>query len=151
METKEIPHINLVSRIKDLRLTDCNIANTVPSSLVGKFDVEKVQFEFNIGVRMDVVKKSISITLITNFYADEPKTIKLGHINTEGDFEISNLDEIISTFEGKIPSFVFANFMGVVIGTTRGLLMSKAEGTIMQGIYLPMINPLSLLPQPLEV
>lgn len=150
MNAKEISPISLISKIKDLKLLEYQIAETVPSSLVGKLDKDKVQFEFNIGIRMDIVKKTITITLNTQLFADEQKTIKLGYINSEGEFEILNLDEILSLFENKLPNAILANYTGVVIGTTRGFLIPVAKGTLMEGIFMPMINPLTLFSQPNE-
>lgn len=152
MEAKEIqPQLNIISKIKDLKLIECKIVDTVPAILVGKLDKDKVQFEFNFGIRLDIVKKSISIILDTNIYADEAKTINLGVIKSEGEFEVQNLDEILSTFENKIPNLILANFIGVLVGTTRGFLVDKSKSTILEGIFLPMIHPLNLFPQQTEI
>lgn len=149
MEAKDLSHINLVSNILDIRLVDCKIAETVPASLVGKLNKDKVQFQFNIEIRTDLVKKTFFVRLNTQLYADEAKTINLGHLISEGEFGILNLDEIITTFEGKVPNIIFANFVGVVIGTSRGFLITASKGTLMEGIFMPMINPLTFFAQPL--
>lgn len=151
MDAKELSQINLISKIKDLKLLDYQITETVPASLVGKFDKDKVQFEFNIGIRVDVVKKTITISLNTQLFSDDQKSIKLGFINSEGEFEILNLDEILSAFDHKLPNMILANYTGIVIGTTRGFLITISKDTLMEGIFMPMINPLSLFSQPTEI
>lgn len=150
MEAKEIPQISISSKILNLQLIECTFEKNVPVELVTKMDREKVQFEFNFGIRTDIVKKTVNVTLTTNFFADESKSINLGRIITGGEFEITNMDEVLGAFDGKLPNLIFANFVGVVIGTTRGFLITNAKGSVMEGIYLPMIHPLTLFPQNLE-
>lgn len=146
MENTLVPKINLTSKIREIKLKECKIAETVPTTLVHKLEKEKIQFESNFNVRVDIVQKTIIINLRTNFFADEAKTIPLGHIATEGIFDIVNLDELLASFQGKLPEVVYANFIGILIGTTRGLLITCSKGTIMEGCYFPMIQPHSLFP-----
>lgn len=147
MEAKENKRIDIHSNIKQLRLIDCIIADFVPSSFAGKFDKGKVQFEFRIDVKTDIVKNTINIGLHISIYADEGKLINLGHLTSEGEFDVLNLEEVLSVFENKIPTILLANFFGVVIGTSRGFLIDRTQGTIMEGVYIPIVNPINLIPQ----
>ncbi|UPT66903.1 MAG: hypothetical protein M0D57_21160 [Sphingobacteriales bacterium JAD_PAG50586_3] len=89
----------------------------------------------------------MSITLSTNFFAEIEKTTKLGQITSSGTFEIYNIDQIVSMHDGKIPNIILANFIGVVLATTRGFLILKTESTIMSGVIMPIINTMSFFPQ----
>lgn len=146
MENKDNTKVDIVSKIKELKLIDCMIEDSMPTKAGKELDKDKVQFEFNIAMNLNSSEKIMTINLNTKIFADLTKTISLGHISTLGKFEIVNLSDILDTFNKKIPDIIIANFIGVIIGTTRGFLVSQTEDTILEGIYIPMISPASFFP-----
>jgi hypothetical protein len=141
MEDKKLRQISLTMKILDLKLVDFYALTDLPLNFKKTgINKDKIQFEFNVGMNLDTAKKRIHIDLNTNFYADEEKKTILGNLNSFGDFEIFNLDEFIKDFNGKIPNIVIANLIGIVLSTSRGFLILKSAGTVMEWIIMPMIN-----------
>ncbi|MDF2456211.1 MAG: hypothetical protein K0R51_2204 [Cytophagaceae bacterium] len=70
--------------------------------------------------------------------------------NTEFIFRLDNfLDYMVNkNEETKVvtlqPSIV-ATLMGIVYSTTRGIILTRTQGTIVDGIILPVVDPLKLL------
>lgn len=147
MEEKKIQAINLSVKILNIKLDDYKIVDVVPAIIVNKLNKEKIQFEFNIEMNTNLIKKNIHIVLTTQLFADEEKKINLGYIKSSGDFEVLNIEDITKGFDGKVPNVIFANFIGVLLSTTRGFLILKSEGTIIEGVYMPMMNPMNFFPQ----
>lgn len=144
---KPTDKIELSTKIIDLSLNSIDIkgASNFDASILS--DKSKFQFEFNVNMNFDLGKKLLSITLTTNFFADIEKTISLGKMSSSGIFEIYNIDQIISMHEGKIPNIILANFIGIVLATTRGFLILKSENTIMSEVIMPIIDTMSFFQQ----
>lgn len=151
MEENKLQEINLSVKILTIKLDDFKLAEVVPAVLVNNFNKDKIQFEFNIGMNLDLVKKNIHIDLSTQLFADEEKKINLGFLKTSGDFEVANIEDIVKGYEGKVPNVILASLIGVLLSTSRGFLILKSEGTIMEGVIMPIMNPLAFFPKPLEV
>lgn len=148
MEKQE--DINLSLKIINFTLEEFKLADKFPVELAKNFDKAKVQFEFNAGINVDLAKKQITISLNTNFFAEEDKKNNIGHINTKGVFEVSNIEEVVSKTQGKLPNVVFATLIGVALSTTRGYFLLKSEKTFMEGTMIPIMNPMSFF-EPIKV
>ena len=152
MNEKEIRKINLSIKIIDIKIVDFSALKDLPSNYADSgLNRDKVQFEFNAGTNLDVSNKKIHIDLKTIFFAEKEKKTVLGNLHSTGDFEALNLAEIINDFEGKLPNVVLANLIGVVLSTSRGFLILKSVGTLMEGIIMPMINPNLFFAKQLDV
>lgn len=143
MEKKKLQEISLTMKIIDLKLVGFSALNDLPPDFAETgIEKDKIQFEFNVRMHTDSANKNrIQIDLKTNFYADLEKKIILGNLNSSGDFEVLNLNEIKKDFNGKIPNVVLANLIGIVLSTSRGFLILKSIGTVMEGILMPIMNP----------
>jgi hypothetical protein len=135
--------INLQLKILNFQMEDFALVERLPVALAKSLDKSKIQFEFNVGMNVDLAKKQIVVNMNTNFFAEEEKKNNIGHINTRGAFEVNNIDEIISKANGQMPNVIFATLIGVTLSTTRGFFLLKSENTFMEGTMIPIMNPMS--------
>lgn len=148
---KTTAEINLSIKILNIVLEEFYLKDKLPIEVAKSLNKDKIQFEFNVGMNVDAAKKTITIELNTNFFDEEKKKNNIGHMNSKGIFEISNLDDIISKTEGKLPNVVLASLIGIAISTTRGFLILKSEKTFMEGVIMPVINPMSFFQQSVKI
>lgn len=151
MKQKKIHELTFTMKIIDLKLIDFNTLSDLPDNYKDTgLDKDKIQFEFNVGMNVGPIKKRIRITLNINFFADVEKKTLLGSLNSLGDFEVIDLDEIIKDFDGKIPNVILANLIGVLLSTSRGFFILKSSGTILDNTMLPIINTNVFFPHATE-
>jgi hypothetical protein len=147
MENK-LHELSFTMKIIDLKLVDFNALSELPMGYKDSgLDNDNIQFEFNLGLNVNPTKKRIRVDLNVVFFADVEKKTTLGGLNSYGEFEVINLEEIIKDFEGKIPNLILANLIGVVLSTSRGFLILKSSGTVMEGVMMPIINTNVFFPQ----
>ena len=78
------------------------------------------------------------------------KPRKAGMIRTEFVFAVDEWGKWIQEVEGELyvhPVFV-ATLVGVAYSTTRGMLMARAAGTLLEDCIMPLINPEDLIDRP---
>ncbi len=147
MESKKKIEIELPIELTDVKLIDFNVISELPESLKKSgLSRDKVQFEFNIEMKINASDESIVIEANTKYFADKEKTIYLGNIVSSGEFKVSNINESMNKTKGQLPNAFLASLMGIVLSSARGMLVIKSKNTIMEGIILPPINPLSFFP-----
>lgn len=79
--------------------------------------------------------------------AKKRKAKKSGMIGTEFVFQVEDWGDWLREMEDDLaidPTFV-TTLGGVAYSTTRGMLMARAAGTILEGCILPIIDPTDLL------
>ena len=140
---KPLKEIKFSMKISKIELDKFELVQVLPIDLAKGLDLTKIQFEFNIGIGVDIVKKTITIDLTTVLFAEEGKMNKLGEIISSGIFDIENLEEIISEGAGKIPNMMLASLVGITISSTRGFFILKSKGTFVEGVMLPAIDPMT--------
>jgi hypothetical protein len=101
-------------------------------------------YEFNILHQLNTTEKIIGLIIITKVFSDETKQHQVGEIQVEGLFGLENMDEIFKQFSG-IPEGVFATFLGILLSTIRGVILVKSEGTVMEGNFFPIVNPMDII------
>jgi hypothetical protein len=148
MKENKLKEINLSLRILNIQLKDFNALKILPPELaeIGIIK-DKVQFEFNVESRLEIEKGRIGINLNVSFFAEEEKKTNLGNLESSGDFEVLNMSDIVKDFDGKIPNVILATLIGIVISSSRGFLVLKSVGTLMEGIIMPVINANSFFPK----
>lgn len=148
MKENKIHELSFSMKIIDLKLVDFNALSELPLNYKESgLDSDNIQFEFNVGLNVNQTKKRIRVNLNVKFFADLEKKIGLGGLNSYGEFEVIDLEEIIKDFEGNIPNIILANLIGVVLSTSRGFLILKSSETVMEGAMMPIINPNVFFPQ----
>lgn len=145
MQSNTTKELNIQTKIGEIKLDNFHLEKSILSGK--KLNLENFQYEFNVNMNVNTSKKEITVNLIVNIYSDKEKKNKIGNINSHGVFIVYNLAEIIKASEGKIPNIILANFIGVVISTTRGFLIDKSLNTPIDGAIIPMVSPLTFFPK----
>lgn len=145
MQSNTTKELNIQTKIGEIKLDNFHLEKSILSGK--KLNLENFQYEFNVNMNVNTSKKEITVNLIVNIYSDIEKKNKIGNINSHGVFIVYNLAEIIKASEGKIPNIILANFIGVVISTTRGFLIDKSLNTPIDGAIIPMVSPLTFFPK----
>ncbi|MBA3900169.1 MAG: hypothetical protein H0X62_08170 [Bacteroidetes bacterium] len=135
MEDKNI--VDIKTKIASLSVAEFIVEEQAKKVSI---DVDTVLYEYNVSANIDKAKKNVTIDCKIGIYYNKEKDLKLGSIATIGIFDILNLDEILEKFDDNIPIGIFHMFLGVVISTTRGFLLSKAENTPLEGATIPIID-----------
>ena len=68
-------------------------------------------------------------------------------------YHLENLDEMAEPADGNIirlDPVLTTNLASVSYSTSRGILLTRLQGTALQNFILPVINPVSLLQQPVK-
>src|SRR5438105_6429768 len=112
------------------------------------FDDKEIGIKLNIAsnTSIDNTNKLLVIQLdvkIRISSGDAEEFRQVGHIETEHVFHIEEWDEYVKT-EDK--TFVVEQelehlLMNIAYNDTRGILLSKAAGTLLGKLYLPIIDP----------
>jgi hypothetical protein len=130
--------LTIQHRIVDLKL------NSFKLSVLDKAEQKKVipnsiVFEFNVGVGINETEKTVKVDLLTKIFADKEKTLLVGEMDTSGLFEIVNMKDLIKEHK-TLPHGIIVLLIGVLISTTRGFLLIKSQGTILEGSIIPIVN-----------
>ena len=74
MKEKEIHEINLSINILDIKLVEFSALKDLPPNYANtELDRDKVQFEFNVGINLEVANGTMHIDLNTIFFAEKEK------------------------------------------------------------------------------
>ena len=138
--------VGITSKIKSITCNNFKVAEITKAELKN-IPKDKFAFEFNVNLKMESVKKEVIIHSLTKIYAYDSKSLYLGEIETTGVFELINFDEITKAYKGMMPNGVLAMFLGILLSTTRGILLIKSEGTSITGALMPIINAGSFFSQ----
>jgi|ERR1043165_9104046 hypothetical protein len=134
---KELKEVSLQTKIVEITFDEFKLEKSIKSGI--KFNFDQFQYEFNISIDVNKVKGELSVNLTVNIFSDLEKKNKLGYITSHGIFLVVNFNEVI--INDKIPNVILANFIGVLISTTRGFLIVKAQGTPIEGAIIPIVTP----------
>lgn len=95
-------------------------------------------------------EQSVIFTISIEYYieTDESKKIQLLKTRMDYEFVIQGLEEIVSKDEtGKLilPMDYIEVLSGIVYSTSRGIIFSKTQGTVLNKFILPLKSPLDLI------
>jgi hypothetical protein len=141
MKTKE--EFQLVSRIVSIKLVEFKLE---PQNVVD-LNKSSIVFDHNVNIKIEKSTNLVLINSTTNIFSDSTKKIKLGSYIVSGEYEIQNLEEIVTKYSGKIPTNILVTFLGVQLSTSRGFLITKTEGTELEGVIFGLIDPATFFQQ----
>jgi len=147
LKMEENKTIGITSKIQAITCNNFKLAAIKPADQK-KLDKDKFAFEFNMNIKMEPIKNEVIIHSLTKIYAEDSKEFYLGEIETTGIFELHNFQEITKAYNGMMPNGVLSMFIGVLLSTTRGILLVKSEGTFLSGALMPIINTGSFFTNP---
>lgn len=136
----------ITSNIQSINCTRF-ITPTIPKSEREILIKSKFAFEFNIEVKTDIATKQVTIGSFIKIYSDDKKTLCLGEIDTTGVFHVENYSEV-SNGNPALPINAISMFVGVLIGTTRGILIERSKGTLFEGVFMPIVDATAFFRQP---
>jgi len=104
-------------------------------------------FEVSVSSRINLELSLIEINVKVGVYVDKEKSHSIAVIDTISIFEVINLNEIIKNENQllKIPEILILSLIGISISTTRGMLIAKTSGSLLQNAFIPVINPSDFL------
>ena len=116
--------------------------------------IDKNTFEFNISIGMyaNPEQKIIGYNVFVDVFTDKSKSIKISELATQIIYEIVNFNEAISKDEAKkvlnIPDIFITTLISIALSTTRGIFAAKTEGSVLDGVYIPIMDPKVFKPVP---
>jgi len=146
-EQKKIDITFRIASIKTIKFAIENIEE--------KTKIDKATFEFNISIGMfaDPEQKIIGYNVFTDVFTDKTKLIKVSELATQIIYDIVNFNEVISRDEVNkvlnIPDVFITTLISIALSTTRGIFAAKTEGSVLDGVYIPILDPKVFKPVPI--
>jgi hypothetical protein len=132
---------NITSRIKNLMLIDFSL-DPITQSELGELNPSIFGFENNVNFSIEPALKQLTFQYTARIYSNEQLSKKLGEIQTFAEFELLNMDDFKSEDQISLPEELLAMFIGIVLSSTRGMLVVKSAGTHLENAYIPVMNPM---------
>jgi len=131
-----------LSKIEILKFSYENILD------VNNYSKDNIQLQVNIGTFFNIPDKLLGVDTNIDLFTDVSKSIKICELKTRIQFLILNFNDIFTVEEDKLhyPIEILPNFLGLALSTTRGILFTKLEGTLLHDVYLPIVNPSIFIP-----
>lgn len=139
------PNKILITSIKTLK---GNINSTDEESEIA---IKQYQIECTSETAVNIDEKLIRVLFkIDIFILNEKgkKTETNASYTNEFIFQIDNLDELTKLLENGIVEIdveLSKTLLSLAFSTSRGMIFSRTQGTILNGIILPVVNPNDLL------
>ena len=135
MEDKKEKQINM--KLQSVLLNEFNTENDIDNK---DLNPANYNFDFTINFVITKAESKIETTLTIIICSDKTQSRKIGKIVTTGIYMLKELDELLEEKKG-IPNDILTIFIGSLVSTTRGMLLIKAQGTVLEGAIIPLINP----------
>lgn len=138
--------LNIDFGIKEISTLKFSL-NNIP----GGIDITKENIQFQIMPRsfINYENNIIGFEIAVNIFLEKNGRDNICELITRSSFEVSNLKEFVPLEKKDTPDLPM-NFMqtllSISLSTTRGILIAKTEGSILNGICLPILNPTSFKP-----
>lgn len=124
-------------RIVDITLLSFQL-EVLNQQQIDSLDKNKIAFE--LGLKFISANKGIvKLQLLTKFFADNTKSLPLGQMECEGDYEITNYNEITEAKLEPITDHVVLSFASSLVGTSRGFYILKVAETFLKGTIIPVV------------
>ncbi len=126
----------------DIKIIDIYLKELIIENVEGELNSNLFTFEFVINAKIDPNPNHniVTLDLTTKVFSDKTKELYLAKMESQGIFEIINLDKVVEE-HGGVPNMILANFAGAMVSTTRGFMRLKSEGTIIDKAIIPFIDP----------
>ncbi|MBL7889350.1 MAG: hypothetical protein JNL24_07355 [Bacteroidia bacterium] len=128
----------LISKIDNIELLSLKV-EVVDEDLIKTLNSKKFSFEINLKITFDKANNMVILTSNIKIFKDLNKDLFLGEIYSKGQFYIENYNDVVDN-ETNLPTSVASLFAGVLISTTRGFLIIKSKGTILDGAMIPFFD-----------
>ena len=132
-----------IKEIKTIRFT----LNNVPESETIKN--EDVHFQILPASFVNYEEKIIGFDIILTVYIQKKVKNIVCELITRVSFIVNNLHDVIPEEDknaSKLPDHFMQTLLSISLSTTRGILFSKTEGSVLNRFYLPILNPAGFKP-----
>lgn len=135
-------------RIQEISINE--VCLTQPEKqIIDTFDRSKLDITFNLGLSPDIENEifSIATTITYKYKKNKNQSVEMLKLSSTFNFQIKNAGAIIKKHkEGfEIPDDLAEDLVGIVISTSRGIILEKSSGTFINKLILPMVGPRELL------
>lgn len=145
MEQQELKSVDVTIKIAHMELVSFELADVADRENI---DHSQFAFEYSVNVRVEASSKTANIECAIKVFNDLSKTKYLGSIKSLGIFEVVNFEDVAK--DNLLPTNVLAVFTGLLISSTRGFLLLKGKGTILENAMLPIIDPNAFFKKPVS-
>ena len=146
----DIKKINVTFRISSIKTIRFNIDN---SEEIRNIDRKSFFFNISLGTFINPTNKIIGFDVIQFVSLDKEMSNKVSELISHIEFEIVNFDEIVQKSEKlneiKIPDQIMLTLISISLSTARGIFAAKVEGSALEGVYMPVIDPATFKKIPL--
>lgn len=139
---EELKKIDITLRISSIKTLKFSLNNTDEAR-----QTDKKLFQFNISLAsfINPLAKTIGFDVIQDVFLDKEMTKKVSELISRIEFEIINFDDVVKHKEQQkefqIPDQVMMTLISISLSTSRGIFASKVEGSSLEGVYMPILNP----------
>lgn len=143
MSTEEKIEVGIkITAIKTLKFL---INNTDEAS---KTDRSNFQFNISLATYISMEKKTIGFDVILDLFIDKEMKNHVAEFISRIDYSIINFENVVIKKEKEIviADSVMMTLISIALSTARGMFASKIEGSALEGVYLPILNPSNFKP-----
>lgn len=112
--------------------------------------MDRLGFNFNISFASSIEpsKKIIAFDILVDIYTEKELLNKVSELASRIEYMIMNFDDLIKNINNQlvIPDQLMIMLTSISLSTTRGILAAKLEGSALEGVHLPVIDPKSFKP-----
>lgn len=114
-----------------------------------------LDFKYNTNARILINKKEdlVFVEIEVEILIELPKSLefKIGRIKTLTEYKVKDFrKKFLKESQLLIPKEFVSNLISISYSTTRGILTAKAQGSIMQDVVLPIINPIEAIEETMK-
>jgi hypothetical protein len=128
--------------IKEIKTLKFNLSNLPEVSNISK---DKFKFEVFPATFIGYEESIIGFDVIIHIFIEEPSRKDICELIVRIIYDVINLHEIVpaeSKASPQIPEGFMHTLLSISLSTSRGVLFAKTEGSVLNGVSLPILNPL---------
>ena len=115
-----------------------------------QLDKNTIPVKIDVGYFFDSDNKMVVIDVRVDISASPKPESVVCHFISRFAYHIKNYDDAFVIKDGNItyPAQFLTTLVSISLSTARGLLAAKTEGSNLQGIYIPIVDPTNFQPLP---
>lgn len=139
--------INIQFLIEEISTLEFSIKNQ-PSINID--DYENLVINVNPSSSVDIKSGIVDFIIMISIHSGGKEKIIICELVTSIKFAIKNFAQFLDKENNKLlrmPDQFMHTMLSIALSTSRGILASKTEGTNLQKVYLPILNPADFKPE----
>ena len=110
------------------------------------FDKGEINIDTNLSYGLNISERDFIISIKFTFVNKKKPFITI-QVNCNFEIGLESFNNLIVDNKIIVPNWFIAHMAMITVGTTRGILHSKTEGTIFNKYILPTINVAQMIPE----